>query len=363
MKRWSFFSVAFALAACNETSSIGRGTLDGGSGQSSTAEPDAGPPPSDSGGAPSSAGPSEPSLTPECTSRITASEANNYELVPTFGFDVTHVAPNAVLTFDWSAVTQDFFGHPLDPQSDITHVDIELVNHKGTIDLLAPEFITLSRLTLDLFGLDTLGTRVHAVTTDFTATVAPPPPEDDLYYFDYTPFGGFPYLFSIASTSARGNVTRMFAPFILDFDTQNTNVVMTSQSTTLAYATSFMGLSPTYVAAGDPNLTLDVSHLAVDAFGGAFPEKMSEVRISEQSLSLDDLAQNIMDLDSVADHVWRAPLGTATSIDLSAPVDDAGAPFPGIDTSDHTWLVSVYASDVIPAPVFIALLVPCTPAF
>jgi hypothetical protein len=365
MKLASWFSLALALA-CNDTSSIGHGTLDGRGGQGSNEQADSGTP-SVTAGAPSTDASggvtNEPPGAAECVSTLAATEANDYELVPTFGFELTHVAPNVDLTFDWSGVTADLFGKSLDPKLDVSHLELSLVNDRGTAGVLAEQFMTLSTMTIDLLELDTMGSRTRAGTEDLQVQVRLIPEIDSvLADFDEGAFYDFPYLLSIASTSVTGNQIRMLAPFVLDGASSNTSVMMSSHSTTLAYATSFTGLSPVHIRPHDPHEILDLSQLATDAFGRAFPQTLREVRITEHSTSLDDLAADVMDLDTVAGHVWRAPVGTEKTIDLSTLADDDGQPFRGIDAAGHTWLLALYAHDVIPAPVFLTALEPCTGA-
>ncbi len=366
MKLASWVCIALALAACNATSSIGNGTLDGGGDdQSSNDQPDSDIPSSDGGGGTAN----QPQGTPECVASIVASAANDYALSTTFQFELTHVAPNVALTFDWSGVTDDLLGVELDPKTDIDYVDISMVNDRNAAPQLAEDFMTLSASAIDWLALDTVGTRTHVGTEDLQPQNTPPLPNDVLSIFDGVPFVGFPYLVSIASTSNTGRDTRMFAPFILDWASENTTVVMTSHSTTFAYAANLSALTPAHVRPNDPRLTLDVSQLATDVYGrafaadvygGAFPTTLREVRISEHSAARADLAENVMDLDAVADHVWRAPVDNAAVIDLSSLTDTDGQAFPGIDGTDHTWLLALYAHDLIPAPVFLTALEPCT---
>lgn len=368
MKLASWFSVALVLA-CNATSSIGNGTLDGGDDQSSNDQPDSDTPRSDGDGDGGTA--NQPRGTPECVASIVASETNDYALSTTFQFELTHVAPNVALTFDWSGVTADLLGAELDPKTDIDYVDISMVNDRGAAPRLAEDFMTLSAGAIDWFALDTMGTRTHVGTEDLQPQNTPPLPNDVLSIFDGVTFGGFPYLVSIASTSDAGRETRMFAPFILDWASENTTVVMTSHSTTLAYAANLSALTPAHVPPNEPQLTLDVTELTTDVYGRAsptdvyglaFPTTLREVRISEHSAARSDLAENVMDLDAVADHVWRAPVDTAGVIDLSRLTDSDGQAFPGIDGAEHTWLLALYAHDLIPAPVFLTALEPCAVA-
>jgi hypothetical protein len=364
MKLATWFSLALALA-CNDTSSIGHGTLDSG-GRGSSEQPDSGTP-SVTAGAPSTDGSggvaSEPTGALECVSNIVPTAANDYELVPTFGFELTHVAPNVDLTFDWSGVTQDFLGRSLDPKTDIAHLELSLVTFRQATDVLAEQFMTLSTEAVDLLDLDTMGSRTRAGTEDLHVQLQLFPELDGvLGDFDGVVLAGYPYLLSIASTSPAGNQIRMFAPFTLDFASKNTSVVMTSQSTTLAWASNLTTLTPVHVRPQDPHEMLDLSHLTSDVFGRPLPQTLRQVRITEHSAALDELAGEVMDLDAVADHVWRAPAGTETSIDLSTLTDDDGQPFRGIDPAGHTWLLALYADDVIPAPVFLTALEPCTVA-
>jgi len=371
MKLASWFAITLALA-CNATSSIGHGTLDDGTASDSNDQADAGTT-FDRAGAPGSGGTSSVNPAPgatggssgagtlRCVFDIQATTENNYGLSATFGFELTHVAPNVPLTFDWSGVTTDFFGRSLDPQTDIARLEVSLVSYKNTADVLARDFMTLSTKTIDLLALDTLGSRTRARTEDLEVQMEPPIADNVLSDFDGVAFDGFPYLLSIASTSATGDQIRMFAPFVLDFASKNTSVSMTSSSTTLAYASS-LTLTPVHIRPRDPHELLDLSHLTTDVFGRPFPEALREIRISEHSHSLDELAADVMDLDAVADHVWRAPAGTETSIDLSTLADDEGQAFPGIDPAGHAWLLALYADDVIPAPVFLTALEPCDAA-
>jgi hypothetical protein len=303
---------------------------------------------------------SEPHGAAECAASIVASEANDYALSTTFGFELTHVAPNVALTFDWSGVTEDFLGRPLDPKTDISYVDVSMVNDRGAAPRLAADFMTLSTSTVDWLALDTMGKRTHAGSDELEPQNTPPLPNDVLSIFDGVAFGGFPYLVSIASTSDAGRETRMFAPFIFDSASENRSVVMTSHATTLAYAADLSVLTPARVQPHEPHLALDVSQLATDVYGRSFPTTLAEVRISEHSTPRGDLARDVMDLDAVADHVWRAPVGADTSIDLSTLADEDGQAFPGIDPTDPTWLLALYAGDAVPAPVFLTALEPCT---
>ena len=50
---------------------------------------------------------------------VVANESNNYAFSSTITLPPVTVAPKSNLTFDWSGLTKDFLGHPLNPATDI----------------------------------------------------------------------------------------------------------------------------------------------------------------------------------------------------------------------------------------------------
>src|SRR5690606_38697358 len=57
---------------------------------------------------------------------VMAAPANNYSFSSKLSFPPQLVAPQTELTFNWSQVTQDFLGHPLDPMADIDNLMVML---------------------------------------------------------------------------------------------------------------------------------------------------------------------------------------------------------------------------------------------
>ena len=50
---------------------------------------------------------------------VVANEKNNYAFTSTITLPPVTVAAMSDLTFDWSALTKDFLGHPLHPATDV----------------------------------------------------------------------------------------------------------------------------------------------------------------------------------------------------------------------------------------------------
>ena len=55
---------------------------------------------------------------------LEANALNNYAYASTLEIEVTPVAAQSELTFDWSALTKDFQGHTIDPEADIDMVSL-----------------------------------------------------------------------------------------------------------------------------------------------------------------------------------------------------------------------------------------------
>jgi hypothetical protein len=340
------FAIALALAACNGTTSIGSGT------------------PSDTGGAPGSddagAGTTtEPSGPAQCPTSLTLKPENDYQLSVDARMELTHVAPNSDLTFDWSGVTQDYLGRTLDPKNDISELELSLIGSKLPGDELDT---TLSMLDDSSVGSLLQFAPLQAVTqvnaTDMTPALnAPPGPI--LQYFDPVPFSGFDYLLSASSDFPFG--TRMLAAFTLDAQSSNTSVVMTSRSTNLSYTAHLDTLVPLQLAQLTTDGVLDWSELGVDVYGRTLSAlSLREVHISEYSLPLAELEANVMTLDAGADHVFRAEIGPGMSLDFSAFLDDEGNQFPGIVPNGRTWFLAIYDDQrFIPAPIFVTRLESC----
>jgi hypothetical protein len=417
MKLESSFITLLLLAECSGTSSIGHGTLDdkrGSAGSAGTAgylgtslpnntggEPSTGgtaatgtggrangtgtghiavggtgtgaAAPNDSGGEPSlptdngnagvSSGLPNPS---ECSFTIYASEANDYTISTKFSFELTHVKPNVDLTFDWSGVTRDYLGNEIDPKADISYSDLSFIAFTNIgADELGQQLSNGGAFTpdelLELIGLDTMRSRTRANATDYQPLSKSAAYRDILMDFDPIAYKGFTYLLRVSSSLTPGLGTRMFATFTLDDQSENTNVVLTSRSTGFDYSANLQALSPAHIRPMSTHALFDFSRLKTNAYGQPFTQPV-QISISEQSSSLADLQTHVLDLDAVADHVWTAPLGSETSLDIATLTDSDGQPFPGIDLdSGHTWLIALYAdpTGLVPAPVYLTELGPC----
>ncbi len=103
---------------------------------------------------------------------------------------------------------------------------------------------------------------------------------------------------------------------------------------------------------------LDWSALTRDGHGGGFePTRVDGVMVARFDLTVQDLQDNFLDLESLAAETWRYTITSGTDLDLgvaSGPSD----PFPGFD-GEGVWAVALTCGTCPnPAPLFLTIVDP-----
>jgi hypothetical protein len=74
---------------------------------------------------------------------------------------------------------------------------------------------------------------------------------------------------------------------------------------------------------------------------------------------LEELEDEFLRIEDIADELYRARVPDGTSVSLSRAIDESGEPFVGID-DDRLWLVGLVCEGCYnPAPWFLSRLTPC----
>jgi hypothetical protein len=297
---------------------------------------------------------------------LEASALDNYAFVSKLSIEVTPVAAGAELTFDWSALSKDFQGHSIDPKADIEMVNLLIWR------LTQAEFETkLSNDELEAGDLlvtgmvKTRNTRTSAGLFEFQSLAGEPfEPEVWLSYLNPEVYDPAEHSYTIVAASGEmaGQGSRMLKAFRLDPALTSTEVVIDDSSTNPTYDADLTSLQPTAVPAGSAEISIEWNELAVNAMGRAFvPNGIDEVIVAKYSLTPSELETRFLDLETIADQMYRSEVASGNRIDLSTLETDAGQSFDGIDASG-TWLLAlVCGSCRNPAPGFISILVPCSP--
>ena len=320
----------------------------------------------------------EPEVVPQCEARTTdeggnqiilADPVNNYAFSSTLTFDTTLVKPTTELHFDWSALTTDFLGHAINPQTDVDQVTL-VVWDLSIADLqqkLNDDALVQSDTVIFASFYPESG-ETSANLFQFTSFGAPIPEATFLAYLDpatYPP-ATTSYSLMVAEGELIGKGTRMLKAFTVDPTSTTTDVVVNSTSTTLTYNANLHDLQKIRIPVGLPQLTVDWTNLTVNAMGQTDIDvnNLTRVRVSKYTQTPVELETQFLDLELITTGSWWADVPTGTTMDLSTLTVDGtatGEAFPGIDATS-TWIVALQCGSCSnPAPWYMAILAPCTP--
>jgi hypothetical protein len=296
---------------------------------------------------------------------LEANALNNYAFSSTITIEVTPVAANSELTFDWSAVTKDFQGHTVDPKADIDMVNLLVwslpqaeLEKKLNDDELAQRDLLVPGMA------KTQKSKTSVGVFDFQS-IAGQPLEREMVLAYLNPEVYLPaehsYTMVIATGEVAGKGSRMLKLFRLDPAETSTKVVMDNSSTSLAFDADLTSLQRTVVPAGSPNISIAWANIAVNAMGREFvPNRIEEVMVAKYSETPAELETKFLDLETIADEMYRGEVASGTSLDLSTLKTEAGQSFTGIDASG-TWIVALVCTGCMnPAPWYISILTPCS---
>jgi len=299
-----------------------------------------------------------------CPSSITATEAQNYALDSFLTLPVIRVKPGVELTFEWDGVTADLLGHPMSPTADVDMVELGLWGLTlGEVTTKIHDDELRSQNLKVLLALETERQMTSVSLFSLTSAGAPVPPDLILPYFDA---GDFPpdentYTFVLATGTSFAGGMRLIQAFTLDPATENTTVRVTNSSVLLSWNVDLGRITRPLVAVGTSAITIDWSDMTITGMGGTFvPSDITEVRVGRFHETAAELEASFLDLESLAEHTWRADVSGGSTLSLSTLTDSEGAPFPGIDRVS-TWVLALFCGYCAnPAPWYLTILESCS---
>lgn len=293
----------------------------------------------------------------------------NYAFSSTLSVEMTTLKDATDLVFDWSGITQDFFGKPVNPILDIDLVLLSLW-HMTPVELIAnmnrdnlPQDSMIAVITSypqdnftsrNLLGFDVLGN---------------PLPEADLWKvfdtsnpdFEY-PQTEYTFMAMAGTGTVAGKGARMIHFFNIDPNATETTLRFTDTSTTMDYTVDLKHAMPVPVPAGMPGLAIDWSAMTTNALGNSYDVfQITEAVVAHYpNYNLSQVEDRFLYLEEDAGGWWSAEVASGVSIDLSTLVDAGGSAFPGVDDTG-VWLVALFCTVNCnnPAPWSITILQPC----
>ncbi len=296
---------------------------------------------------------------------VTANERNNYAFSSTITVPPVTVAPMSNLTFDWSALTKDFLGHPLAPATDIVMGVLMIWNlprAQFEAALNADELFTADLVVSPPLNLPIAGgtsAQLHQFLVNGTAV------SEEMFnaYFDATlyPPATTTFLVGVQSGTELGQDIRMLQALELNATSTVTNVALTDTSTKLAYSANLRSLTITGVPGSTSALTLDWSQMTTNALGAEFKEGyVTRAIVGHYAQTPAELETKFLDLDRIALATYSANIDAGSSLDFTTLRDGTGASFPGVD-DNGTWLVGLFCGNCRnPAPWYMSILKPCS---
>jgi hypothetical protein len=209
-----------------------------------------------------------------------AHEANDYSFSSEIKLPPVTVKSMANLTIDWSALTQDFLGHKLDPVKDLdtaallmwslplSQLETKLNNDTlSQIDLNTPvppswppDGDTMGKTSAQIFDFKVNGYAVsEAEYKTYLDPVTYPPSANS-------------YMAAVATGNELGQGFRMLQTFQLDPGSSSTTVALKNNSAQLTCEVSLRNLTITGVPGGTPGLTLDYTQMAKTATGATLEQ-------------------------------------------------------------------------------------------
>jgi hypothetical protein len=294
---------------------------------------------------------------------VKANAANDYAFSSTLSIDVTPVASRTELSFDWSAVNKDFIGHPVQNPGDIDMVTLLLwsLSQSQLEEKLNDDALAQSDLVA-IAMLYTNKTKTSGGLFDFTSFGQAIEQNALLTYLDATQYDPATHSYTVMAVSGTtaGKGTRMMRGIKPDPSVTNTKVTIDAQSTKLKYTADLQSLRPTRIPAATARVAIDWTDMKVNAMGNEFlPAQIDEVRVGRYDESVTDLEARFLDLDLLAEDMFKATFTSGTSLPLSSLMNSAGQTFTGID-DESTWVVALVCGRCAnPAPWYLAVLKTC----
>ncbi len=301
---------------------------------------------------------------------FTVQNANDYAFSSEINLPPVTVKSMTNLTVDWSAVTQDFLGHPLNTVNDLNTASLlmwslplsELETKLNADTLTQIDLLTPVPPAWPPTGGTTMG-MTSAQIYDFKVNGYEIGPTQYNQFLDPAmyPKSMNSYMVAVATGTTLGQGFRMLQTFEVDPGSSATTVALKNNSAQLTCQVSLRNLTITGVPGGTPGLTLDYTQLTTNALGATFDVSyITSAVVGHYAETPAELEKKFLDLDQgIAMEYYRADIADVGTVDFTTLKDKNGASFPGIN-DNGTWLVGLICGNCRnPAPWFMSILKPC----
>ena len=279
-------------------------------------------------------------------------DPNNYSFEGEISFPDISVAPAVDAQVDWSAIAQDIQCHAMDPSSikTVALLRFQNLNKEETTQKINNDTLRESDLSNYIdWTNESAATSLMLSEMEFFGNPVLP---EDYMLPDYGTF-----LLTLATGDQLGTGIRAVSFITPTTGESNTLITVPDPCGLLDYTVSLQSLSPTLAPSEGPYL-MDWSALTVDGRGKLFSdEAIDQIVVGHYNdLTVADIEAQFLDLELLADEIWRMPVANATRADLS--LLDGDTPFTSF-TADGLWILGLQCSVCAnPAPRFLTVVQP-----
>jgi hypothetical protein len=293
---------------------------------------------------------------PDPDGEIALGDENNYTFDGVLDGPTYPVAEKSDVRLDWSQLSKDLQCHDLDPAAEIDNLSLLVFPYLSQEEIEAGlSADNLEQSELGLYISYEPGEETDALLTDFTFFGTDP----EIVPLFEADAGTWMLLLTTGTTIGVG--ARMIA-FLEPAAGGPESASITGGCDVLDYESNLSSLKPISVLADGP-WQVDWSALTIDGRTGdeLDLDSIDEVMIGRYpGLELSDLESQFLDIELIADGLWRLDPDDERSVDLSLAVDEEGGSFPGFDAG-AAWVLALRCTTCSnPAPPFLTVLEPWT---
>ena len=280
---------------------------------------------------------------------IVLNDAENFLFESSIAAESQVIAAGEDTSVDWSGLDVTLLGEPLDPTADILRMQIARFGEFAQEDVLSA--INNDELnTADVSGFvlyDVVAGETSAMLSEFCLIGTCVDPATDLLEDMGT--------FLVSAVHQDGSYA-MFSFFEPTDGAPVVPIELVGDSAVLSYTVD--------LDAGEPIDTpkakayaMNWADLTTNGSGRSFElSNIDTMLLGRYELSLEDLEADFLNVETLADELYRADLGGEVEIDLGEIESEDGEPFAGF-TGKGTWLVALQCSTCInPSPPFLGII-------
>lgn len=293
------------------------------------------------------------STTPEAdpSGLVPLRDVNNYAYRGDIDVPSFPTVAGADIRFDWSGADNDLQCHDLDPVADIDNLSVLVLpnlDEAGVEAGLSND--TLQQADMGGYVSFTPGDATEAMLSAFTFFGT----DTDIEALHQLDTGT--WLLLVTSGTTLGVGARLLAIFSATADATATEVVLDPGCGILSFEADLQSLEPVPVLEDGPWL-VDWSTLGVDGRGHDIEvTRIDELMVARYpGRTIEELEAGFLDLELVAEELWRLPLTGGTTADLAGMSNDDGV-FPGF-AAEGPWILALRCTTCSnPAPRFLTTL-------